>query len=465
MVDNLILLCSGRLGLIILEHLHNAGRPVSFVFTDRGSTSVVEYCAFHGIGCYAGNPRLPKAKPVIQNLQCGILLSVNYLFIVEQDLLDCAQNYAINFHGSLLPKYRGRTPHVWAIINGERETGITAHLMTTSVDYGDIVKQVRIPIEPEDTGHSILQKFNDLYPTLLDEVLSDIETGTVSFVPQEHEKATYFSKRTPEDGEINWNWYRTRIQNWVRAQAKPYPGAFTYYEGKKIIIHRVEYSDLGYYNEDPNGLLLQTTPYPIVKVDNGALALTDIEANDVIFEKGKIMDKILVSNDLNIMNNAFKPLSLRLAKEEDMFLIFDWTNDPITRENSFNSEVVPLDLHKAWFEKKLQNKDCQFFICYSGEEPIGQIRFERRKDNAQVISFCIAPTARGKGWGGKVVEVGMQKVAALNDHTTFVGYVKNNNAASLRIFQKLGYQQEPAQEHPDAYLFTLSLPPANPSTT
>lgn len=292
-MDSIILLCSGNLGLIAAKQIHARGQ-LSFVFTDKSSSSIIAYCREAQIPFYAGNPRKEAAKEVLPKLCCDVLLSVNYLFIVEKDLLSVAGKYAINFHGSLLPKYRGRTPHVWAIINGEGESGVTAHLMTDAVDNGDIVKQVRVPIEYSDTGYTVLQKFNALYPTLIEETLNDISCGALSCTAQEHEKATYFGKRTPADGEINWNWHKERIRNWVRAQAAPYPGAFSFYEGEKVVIHEIAFSDLGFCDTDPNGLLLQAEPRLVVKTPNGAIELLNIEtASPIHFKKGKRLCPIL----------------------------------------------------------------------------------------------------------------------------------------------------------------------------
>ncbi len=107
------------------------------------------------------------------DIHFDFILSVNYLFILEEDFLNRAK-FGINFHGSLLPKYRGRTPHVWAIINGEKEAGITAHLMNAKCDDGDIVKQVRVPIGIDDTGATILERYNEIYPELVRNVIDDI---------------------------------------------------------------------------------------------------------------------------------------------------------------------------------------------------------------------------------------------------------------------------------------------------
>ena len=154
--------------------------------------------------------------------------------------------YAINIHGSLLPKYRGSTPHVWAIINGEKEAGITAHFIDESVDNGDIVHQIKVPIQDDDTGAMILKKYNQQYPLLIKKILIDIKCDSLKVRAQDATKATYFGKRTPEDGHINWNWSKERIRNWIRAQAHPYPGAFFFINNVKVIVNKASFCDLGF---------------------------------------------------------------------------------------------------------------------------------------------------------------------------------------------------------------------------
>lgn len=288
---SICLLVSGKLGIQSLQYIHQNSHHVSAVFTDKNSFEVIRFCKSKDIPLYIGNPRNGKSAAFIRRLECDILLSINYLFIIEQDLIDLPRQYAINIHGSLLPKYRGRTPHVWAIINGENETGITAHLIAEGVDRGAIVKQIKIPIREQDKGVDILTKFQVLYPKLIDSVLSDIKENRIELITQDETKATYFGKRTPADGKINWEWSKERIRNWIRAQSKPYPGAFSYYENSKLVIHWAEYCDEGYHYQDLNGSILRVLKDGlIVKTPNGALHISNIEGSESIeFQKGDIL--------------------------------------------------------------------------------------------------------------------------------------------------------------------------------
>ena len=275
------ILVSGTLGLRCLEFINNISR-VCYVLTDTRSIEIVNFCIKNNIPYFIGNPRNDKAVDFIKKYPTDVILSINYLFIINSDLIRLPRKYAINFHGSLLPKYRGRTPHVWSIINNEKETGITAHRITEECDKGEIFHQDKIQILPDTTGGNILEQFINLYPVIIQKVISMIENDQVVLVEQDETKATWFGKRTPEDGEINWNWQKERIYNWVRAQSSPYPGAFSFYNKIKIIIHKIEFSEIGFDFKQENGTILQGGNQPIIKTPNGAVKLLVIETDRMI---------------------------------------------------------------------------------------------------------------------------------------------------------------------------------------
>ncbi|MBA7583847.1 Bifunctional polymyxin resistance protein ArnA [subsurface metagenome] len=246
-------LASGELGfmstLFILEKF-----GIKCILSDARSENIIKLARSKEIALFLGNPRKGKVSEFIKDKKIDVLLSVNYIYLIEQDLIDWPGKYAINLHGSLLPKYRGRTPHVWAIINNEKETGITAHLIDSGCDSGPIVEQVIIPIQEAYTGADLLKIYYEKYPGLIASVLEKVRKDTLEPIKQDHALATYFGKRTPDDGHIEWDWTKERIYNWVRAQARPYPGAFSYYQGKKIVIYKIRYSSLGFDYRDKNGL-------------------------------------------------------------------------------------------------------------------------------------------------------------------------------------------------------------------
>jgi methionyl-tRNA formyltransferase len=285
------LMLSGGLGFEMLLHC-STRMNITAIFTDRNSKAIIDFAKEKNVAVFLGNPRRGKAQDFIAVEPVDLLLSINYLFIIEPDLINWPSKGAVNFHGSLLPKYRGRTPHVWAIINNESKTGVTAHYITKGCDEGDIIEQVAIPITVKDTGADVLAKYNEAYPLIIDKVLQRFNEEQVNGLKQDETKATYFGKRTPDDGLINWNWQKERIYNWVRAQAHPYPGAFSFLRGEKVIIDQVVFDDFGYHQEQANGLVLSLTPLR-VKTPNGALRLVAARQG---LEKIKIND-ILEGNE------------------------------------------------------------------------------------------------------------------------------------------------------------------------
>lgn len=277
------ILASGGLGYKVISEIINQIETPVFIATDSISEHIVEFARENSLQLFTGNPRNGKLIEFLKKYQieADLILSINYLFLLDEELIDSLP-LAINVHGSLLPKYRGRTPHVWSIINGEAQTGVTAHIIDTDCDTGDIVKQIAVPIKENDTGATILKKYEKIYPEVLLSVLEDVESEQLKRVKQDDSKATYFGKRTPDDGLINWNWHKMRIRNWVRAQAFPYPGAFSMLNGEKVIIDKVNFSDVGFSDTIENGTILEIKENPILKCPNGAVELTRVRNQDIL---------------------------------------------------------------------------------------------------------------------------------------------------------------------------------------
>jgi len=142
----------------------------------------------------------------------------------------------LNLHGSLLPRYRGRCPVNWVLVHGETETGITLHYMEEKADRGDIVAQTAIPITPEDTAATLLARMTAAAGQLFRETYPRLRSGQAERFPQDHARASYFGGRRPEDGKIDWRQPATAIYNLMRAVTHPYPGAFTFFQGRKLLV-------------------------------------------------------------------------------------------------------------------------------------------------------------------------------------------------------------------------------------
>src|SRR5207248_7881023 len=150
-----------------------------------------------------------------------------YRLMLKAPLLALPRRAALNMHGSLLPKYRGRSPVNWAVLRGETETGATLHYMTEKPDNGDIVGQTAVPILPDDTAREVFDKVVVASEITLNAALPAIIRGTADRRMQHAREGSYFGGRRPEDGIIDWSRNATEIHNLVRAVAPPYPGART----------------------------------------------------------------------------------------------------------------------------------------------------------------------------------------------------------------------------------------------
>lgn len=279
-------LCSGWLGFETLSKIAK-NYTIQFILTDNKSDRIIDFASSHNIPLFNGNPRDGKGYNFIKDICVDVIVSVNYLFLIEEDIINHSKLLTFNIHGSLLPKYRGRTPHVWAIINGDEKTGITAHIIDEGCDSGKIIHQIEIPIDFNDTGATILEKYSKEYYPLIEKVLKDVANKQIKLKVQNEEEATYFGKRTPLDGEINWNWSKENIRNWIRAQAYPYPGAFTFYKNQKIIIDKASILDIKTSNKQANGEIIQVKPHVLIKVKNGAIKLDIIRTENCTFDLGK----------------------------------------------------------------------------------------------------------------------------------------------------------------------------------
>jgi UDP-4-amino-4-deoxy-L-arabinose formyltransferase/UDP-glucuronic acid dehydrogenase (UDP-4-keto-hexauronic acid decarboxylating) len=236
------------MGCVGLEALLAHGFDIAAVVTHADAEgenvwfrSVAELAARHGLPVFAPDDvNHPLWIARLRALEPQVLFSFYYRHMLAKDLLAVAPRGAFNLHGSLLPKYRGRAPANWAVLNGETETGVTLHHMTMRADAGDIVGQKRVEIAPSDDARTLNLKLAAAARPLLDECLPRILDGTAPRIPQDETAATCFGRRRPEDGEIDWRKPARSIANLVRAVTRPYPGAFTHARGTKVFVWEAE---------------------------------------------------------------------------------------------------------------------------------------------------------------------------------------------------------------------------------
>jgi methionyl-tRNA formyltransferase len=175
---------------------------------------------------------------VLNETRPDFLFSFYYRRMLSPALLEHARRGALNMHGSLLPKYRGRAPVNWAILNGECETGATLHYMTAQADAGDIVDQLAVPILRDDDARQVMGKVTTAAEIVLARSLPALLAGAAPRRPQNLKEGAYFGARTPEDSRIDWSLPAERIHDLVRAVAPPFPAAFTDVNDRRYWFHK-----------------------------------------------------------------------------------------------------------------------------------------------------------------------------------------------------------------------------------
>ncbi|WLG59679.1 bifunctional UDP-4-amino-4-deoxy-L-arabinose formyltransferase/UDP-glucuronic acid oxidase ArnA [Pseudomonas extremorientalis] len=236
------------IGCAGIEALLNTGYEIAAVFTHADDPkennfygSVAQLCARNGIPVHAPeDANHPLWIERIAKLNPDYIFSFYYRNLLSEALLATASKGAFNLHGSLLPKYRGRAPANWVLVNGETETGVTLHRMVKRADAGAILAQQKVIIERNDTGLTLHAKLRDAASTLLRDALPQLAQGKLTETAQDESQATYFGRRTASDGKLEWKKPAEELFNLVRAVTQPYPGAFCAVGEHKLIVWQAE---------------------------------------------------------------------------------------------------------------------------------------------------------------------------------------------------------------------------------
>lgn len=187
----------------------------------------------------------PAELVALRALAPDLVLSCYYRQLLPAPALAVPRLGAYNVHGSLLPRYRGRAPVNWAVLNGETETGATLHVMTSRADAGDIVDQEAVPIGPDDTAAAVQARVCVAAVRVLARQLDALLAGRAPRMPQDPALATTFGRRRPEDGAFTWTQPAAAIHDLVRAVSHPYPGAFTALGNRRLHVWRTRRCDPG----------------------------------------------------------------------------------------------------------------------------------------------------------------------------------------------------------------------------
>lgn len=284
----------GEVGHEGLAELLDLGADVGLVVTHEDAPG--EKIWFRSVAALARSAGVPVVTPddvnteesvaAIGALRPDFLFSFYYRLMMKPRVLASPSRGALNLHGSYLPRYRGRAPVNWVLVNGETETGVTLHEMDDKPDHGAIVAQRRIAIARDDTALSLTRKLAAESRLLLREVYPKLLDGSAPRTPQQHGQSSYFGGRKPADGEIDWTRSAESIRNLVRAVTDPWPGAFTSLDGRRVLV---------WWAETRPAATAAAAPGTVVADDRGGDALLVatgdglLEIRDAAWDGGETM--------------------------------------------------------------------------------------------------------------------------------------------------------------------------------
>lgn len=279
MNDKLVVCAYHNVGYACIEELVRQGADIRLIFTHEDSPtekiwfkSVRELADRHGIPCITTSINEPENRARAGKISPDFLLSFYYRDMIKPEVLELASKGSLNLHGSYLPRYRGRVPVNWAVINGETETGATLHYMVAKPDAGDIVDQEKVEIAFADTALDVFNKVTDAAVRVIRRAWPLLAAGTAQRVPMNLKAGNYCGGRKPEDGRIDWSKSAVQIYNLVRGVTHPYPGAFTDLDGRKLIVWKAWPVE---GNGEP-GQIVSVSPL-LVGTGNGLLEIRELQ--------------------------------------------------------------------------------------------------------------------------------------------------------------------------------------------
>ncbi|MBS0876310.1 MULTISPECIES: bifunctional UDP-4-amino-4-deoxy-L-arabinose formyltransferase/UDP-glucuronic acid oxidase ArnA [unclassified Tatumella] len=292
------------MGCVGVKALIDAGYQIAAIYTHLDNPgenhffgSVAHLAAEHNIPVFSPeNINHPLWIERIKQSAPDIIFSFYYRDLICDEILAIPQQGAFNLHGSLLPRYRGRAPLNWVLVNGETETGVTLHQMVTRADAGDIAGQHKVSIDPNDDVLRLHKKLTHTAKQLLAEQLPLIEAGQHTLTPQDEKNATYVGRRTPADGKLDWTKTATELHNLVRAVSEPWPGAFGYVGTTRFIVWKSRvHQDLPVAVP---GKILSTSPL-IIATAEGALEVVTGQTDNSVYMQGSEL-----ANTLGLVEGA-----------------------------------------------------------------------------------------------------------------------------------------------------------------
>lgn len=386
-----VVLAYHNMGCAGLEALLRHGFEIAAVFTHKDDPkenhwfrSVAQLAAQHNIPVFAPDDlNHPLWIEKIKAIQPDMLFSFYYRNMIKTPLLEIPKQGCFNLHGSLLPKYRGRAPINWVLVNGETETGVTLHHMTPKPDDGDIVAQSKAAISNDDTAQTLNEKLVSLAGEMLNQCLPQLKNGNAPRISQNHSQATYFSGRKPDDGEIHWNKSANEIRNLVRAVTQPYPGAFSFAGNRKILIWKTTILDI--QSKSPAGTILTTDPF-VVACGEKALQIDFAQQENGLFLSGEQLTK-----EMNLVAGMKLGQIPKIKRKKKILIlgvdgfIGNFLSERLLESGDY--EVHGMDLRCNYTERLLNHPD---FYFHEGDISIHREWIEYHVKKCDVIVPLVA---------------------------------------------------------------------------
>ena len=299
----------GELAIVAVESLVSVGAELvaAVIPSNRTGHDVDQFRTFSersGLPVLVQPPR-KSVDPFVQQLRelsPDFILVWSYPMILPKSVINVPRRAAFNMHGGILPEYRGGHVMQWAIINGEKETGITLHYIEEGIDTGAIVAESRFSIDWNDDAASVREKLKSHGRQLLKEWWPLVAAGQTPKRVQDEQRAQYYRLRTQEDGLISWNQSSLAIYNLVRALVSPWPGAYTYVRGHKLTVWRVDPvqgrgEGVGFL---PGRIVAIDDSGATVLTGDGSLVLQKVEIDGCILTGRALQDLVKVDEELGI---------------------------------------------------------------------------------------------------------------------------------------------------------------------
>jgi methionyl-tRNA formyltransferase len=221
----------------------------------------------------------PDTITAIREVDPDLIFVVGWSQLVLDEFIGLPRHGVFGMHPTLLPRHRGRAAIPWAILSGLAKTGVTLfEIADGTADSGAILGQIEIPIAPDETATTLYDRVTDAHIELVREVVPKLLAGSADRIPQDTRRASAWPKRTPVDGIIDWETRAPYLHDWVRAQTRPYPGAFTYLGEEKLVVWRARPVELD--AEAPAGTVVAVDDAPVVACGEGGLVLEEVEGVD-----------------------------------------------------------------------------------------------------------------------------------------------------------------------------------------